>query len=60
MWKGQLHKLEQDAGQVGLAADMDAGKNTLVFDVPLEEITVEFPWYYLSGGSQGWRSSIPP
>lgn len=48
--KGQLQKLEQDCGQPGLAEALLKESPTLVFDVPLAEVGVKFPWYYFSGG----------
>lgn len=47
---GQLQKLEQDSGQTGLAEALLQGISALVFDVPLAEVGVKFPWYYFLGG----------
>jgi hypothetical protein len=50
LWQKELRKLEQTAAKPGLAERMDRGEHALVFDIPLAEITVRFPWYYFSGG----------
>lgn len=48
--KGQLQKLEQGSGQPGLAEALLKDRPIVVFDVPLAEVRVKFPWYYFSGG----------
>jgi len=45
LFKWQLNKLERDACQPGLADRMGAGENTIVFDLPLADVEVAFPWY---------------
>jgi hypothetical protein len=49
-WRWQLKKLERVAGRPGLADQIDAGQKATVFDVPVSELEVEFPWYYFTGG----------
>ena len=49
-WKHQLRKLERHARQPGLADRLDGDQAALVFDLPLAELSVKFPWYYFSGG----------
>lgn len=58
LWKWQMNKLERAAGQPGLAERMDAGENCIVFDIPLAEVEVEFPWYYFSGGMKVWVGGV--
>jgi hypothetical protein len=50
LWKKELLKLEQLVGRAGIAEQMEAGKEVLLFDIPVSKITVNFPWYYFSGG----------
>jgi hypothetical protein len=50
LWKKELLKLEQLVGSAGIAEQMDKGEEAVLFDIPLSEITVNFPWYYFSGG----------
>lgn len=50
LWKKELLKLEKEVAQPGIADKMDNGESALVFDIPLSEISVDFPWYYFSGG----------
>lgn len=50
LWKRELQKLEQSVAKPGIAERMDQGKAALLFDIPLSEIQVNFPWYYFSGG----------
>ena len=49
-WGWQLRKLERLAGKSGLADRIDAGENALVFDAPLADVQIGFPWYYFGGG----------
>ena len=49
-WGWQLRKLERVTGKSGLANRIDSGKDALVFDAPLADIKITFPWYYFSGG----------
>ena len=49
-WPFQLRSLERDSGQVGLATRIERGQLARVFDLPLREVQVLFPWYYFNGG----------
>lgn len=49
-WPFQLRSLERDCGQVGLATRIERGQQPRVFDLPLREVQVVFPWYYFNGG----------
>jgi hypothetical protein len=51
-WRWQLRKLEREVGRTGLAWQVDAGKRSLVFDLPVRDVQISFPWYYFSGGMQ--------
>jgi hypothetical protein len=46
----QLNKLEGDAHQPGLADRMNGGENSVVFELPITEVEVEFPWHYFECG----------
>lgn len=50
LWKFQLRKLERDTCQPGLANNMLAEKNVIIFDAPLTAVEIVFPWYTFSGG----------
>ncbi|WP_295455415.1 hypothetical protein [uncultured Thiodictyon sp.] len=50
LWTKELRKLEQAVARPGIAEQLDRGENALVFDLPLSDLTVNFPWYYFSGG----------
>jgi hypothetical protein len=49
-WGWQLRKIERETRRPGLAKRIDVGDDTVVFDVPLSTVAIEFPWYYFSGG----------
>ena len=55
-WPWQLRKLERRMGRQGLAAAVDAGQATLVFDWPASEVGAWCPWYYFGGGIKISRS----
>ncbi len=46
----QLASLSRDSGNGGLAKTLAKGGTAVVFDAPLGEIDVRFPWYYFMGG----------
>jgi len=46
----QLASLARDSGNAGLAKALTKGGTAAVFDAPLGEIDVRFPWYYFMGG----------
>lgn len=48
--KSQLEKLARDAKRPDLVESMRSTGQGVVFDLPLAEATVSFPWYYFSGG----------
>ena len=48
--KGQLLKLEQASARPGLAEALLKDQPVVVFDQPLAEVGVSFPWYYFSSG----------
>jgi hypothetical protein len=45
LWKFQLNKLERDASRPGLADRMRSGENSVVFELPISDVEVDFPWY---------------
>jgi len=50
MWPFQLRKLETVSGIVGLATALENGEWGTVFEVPVRDVVVHFPWYTFSGG----------
>lgn len=49
-WPFQLRRLERESAEVGLAKRIEQGTPARVFDLPLGEVQIVFPWYYFSGG----------
>ncbi len=50
LWGFQLRKLEKTTGVCGLANDLSNGDPVTIFDVPVNEAGIMFPWYTFSGG----------
>lgn len=56
----QRRILERDTGRDGLAARLNQGLETVVFDVPLSDVhDVRVPWYYVSGGLKLTVRGVP-
>ncbi|MEM8498976.1 MAG: hypothetical protein AAF542_13195 [Pseudomonadota bacterium] len=50
MLKGQLEKLEQQSGQIGMAVRLMNDERVTIFDLHQNEIKTKFPWYQFAGG----------
>ena len=49
-WPWQLRKLQRRLRSPGIAAAIDEGKKTLVFNWSTSEVRAWCPWYYFGGG----------
>jgi hypothetical protein len=49
-WPWQLRKLEKIVGSQGIAASVEQGKKTLLFQWPAKDLQHWFPWHYFGGG----------
>lgn len=49
-WDWQLKKLERDACEASFADKLQSGNHATLFNEPLAEVAIRFPWYFFSGG----------
>ncbi len=49
-WDWQLRKLERDACTANFADTLQSGDHATLFNEPLAQVSIRFPWYYFSGG----------
>ena len=53
-----LRKLERELGERGLAAAIDAGKPTRVFEWKVCDLEAQMPWYEFGGGLRVSRGQV--
>ncbi len=57
-WPFQTRRLERLLDRPGLAASLERGEARVLFDWPLDELTVWCPWYYFGGGLKLRRAGV--